>query len=202
MTASLSLPALPAPLTWKNQPLDSSINADGKLSITAGPVTDWFIDPAGGVVKQDAPVALFAPPDEQFWLKAKVTVHHAATFDAGVLFLYEKDDLWAKLCFEFSPQRQPMIVSVVTRGLSDDCNSVPVNGNSVYMRIHRRNEIIAFHYSLEGSAWHFVRYFTLGKLEQLQVGFSAQSPTGKSCQVTFSEIEYKPGLIADLRNGT
>ena len=202
MTDSLSLPAIPAPLTWKNQPLDSSVSADGQLTINAGAETDWFLDPVGGVVKVDAPIALFAPPDEQFWLKARVTVNHAATFDAGVLFLYENDSLWGKLCFEFSPQRQPMIVSVVTRGLSDDCNSVPVNGNSVYMRIYRRGDVLAFHYSLDGKFWHFVRYFTLGKLAQPRVGFSAQSPTGKSCQVTFSEIEYQTGLIADLRNGT
>jgi regulation of enolase protein 1 (concanavalin A-like superfamily) len=200
-TEPVILSAVRTPLTWKNQPLSSAVNDGGQLSITAGPETDWFIDPAGGIIKSDAPIALFALPDESFWLKARVTVNFESTFDAGVLFLYENDSLWAKLCFEFSPQRQPMIVSVVTRGLSDDCNSVSINGNSVYLRIHRRDEIIAFHYSLDGSTWHFVRYFSLGKLEQMRVGFSVQSPTGKSCQASFAEIDYSPGILADLRNG-
>jgi hypothetical protein len=38
------------------------------------------------------------------------------------------DALWAKLCFELSPQHQPMIVSVVTWGTSGDCNAAPSTG--------------------------------------------------------------------------
>ena len=36
-----------------------------------------------------------------------MTVDFAATYDAGVLVLHERDDLGAKLCFEYSPQREP-----------------------------------------------------------------------------------------------
>ena len=37
------------------------------------------------------------------------------SFESGVLMLWIDDRHWGKLCFEYSPDRQPMIVSVVTR---------------------------------------------------------------------------------------
>src|SRR5207342_974724 len=109
-------------------------------------------------------------------------------------------DLWAKLCFEYSPQHQPMIVSVVTRGVSDDCNSVVIGGREVYLRIAHTPRTTAFHYSLDGRYWQLVRYFTLGELHNLQVGFSSQSPTGQKCTAVFSKIHYRAGALKDNRN--
>jgi hypothetical protein len=43
----------------------------------------------------------------------------ASTFDAGVLLLWVDERHWGKLCFEFSPAGDPMIVSVVCRGVAD-----------------------------------------------------------------------------------
>ena len=201
MNDSFTLASVPESLIWKNQPAQSTSDARGQLGITTGPQTDWFRDPAGEHVKENAPIALFVPPDPVFRLQAKVTVEFAATYDAGTLFVYVHDALWAKLCFEYSPQQQPMIVSVVTRGVSDDCKSVSVGDRSVYLRIYRQSDVLAFHYSLDGQYWHFVRHFSLGILEQARVGFSTQSPTGQGCQAVFSEIRYTPGALSDLRNG-
>jgi len=198
---SFTLSSLPAPMTWKNQPSESTSDAGQQIRFTAGAESDWFISPAGDHVKSNAPLALFVPPDHAFCLQARVTVDFAATYDAGTLFVYAHDALWAKLCFEYSPQQQPMIVSVVTRGVSDDCNSVGVEDNSVYLRVYRHGEALAFHYSLDGHYWHFVRHFSLGDSGQLRIGFSTQSPTGQGCTASFSEIRYAPGTLSDLRNG-
>lgn len=199
---TLRLSPIPGDLEWKNDPVDWKVGTDNSLSITAGAKTDWFIEPSGSDwVSKNAPVALFRTTDEHFLLSARVTVNFTATFDAGVLFLYERDDLWAKLCFEYSPQNQPMIVSVVTRGFSDDCNSTVIEGNTVYLRVARIASAFALHYSLDGTYWNMVRYFTLGKVENLQVGFEAQSPTGQGCNVVFSEITYRPGILKDMRSG-
>lgn len=201
MTA-LSLSAIPSDLEWKNDPVDWKVGADGSLSITAGAKTDWFVEPSGSDwVTSNAPAALFSPPVENFLLSAKVTVNFASTFDAGVLMLYERDDLWTKMCFEYSPQNQPMIVTVVTRGLSDDCNSSVIDGNSIYLRVARIGDAFALHYSHDEQYWNLVRYFTLGKLENLRVGFLAQSPTGEGCTVVFSDIAYRPDVLKELRNG-
>jgi regulation of enolase protein 1 (concanavalin A-like superfamily) len=201
MNDSFTLASVPEILTWKNQPAESTSDTQGQLSITTGAQTDWFRDPAGKHVKDDAPIALFVPTDSTFCLQAKVTVEFAATYDAGTLFVYVHDALWAKLCFEYSPQGQPMVVSVVTRTVSDDCNSVSIGDHSVYLRIYRQSDVLAFHYSLNGHYWHFVRFFSLGIVEQLRVGFSTQSPMGQGCQAVFSEIRYAASALADLRNG-
>lgn len=201
MNDSFTLTSVPQILTWKNQPAQNTNDTQQQLSISTGPQTDWFIDPAGKHVKDNAPIALFVPPDAAFSIQAKVTVEFAAMYDAGTLFIYAHDTLWAKLCFEYSPQNQPMIVSVVTRKLSDDCNSVSVGDHSVYLRVYRQSDVLAFHYSLDGHYWHFVRFFSLGQVEQLQVGFSTQSPSGQGCQAVFSEIRYSARTLSDLRNG-
>jgi|WetSurMetagenome_2_1015567.scaffolds.fasta_scaffold18182_4 uncharacterized protein len=198
---SFTLSSIPATMTWKNQPSESTSAAGQQISITAGAETDWFISPAGEQVKSNAPIALFMPPDHAFCLRARVTVEFAATYDAGTLFVYANDALWAKLCFEYSPQQQPMIVSVVTRGVSDDCNSVGVEDNSVYLRVYRQDEALTFHYSLDGHYWHFVRHFALGDSGQMRIGFSTQSPTGQGCKASFSEIRYTPRTLSELRNG-
>lgn len=195
------LPSIPSQLEWKHAPLDWRVEGGQRLVIQAGKETDWFVDPAGSNTKDDAPCALFSPPDACFFLSARVQVAFASTFDAGVLQLRHNEALWAKLCFEFSPQRQPMIVSVVTRGLSDDCNSAVIDNPEVYLRIAQTPPTTVFHYSRDGQYWHLVRYFTLGAPQSLQVGFSAQSPTGLECAATFSEIRYQPGTLKDYRGG-
>jgi regulation of enolase protein 1 (concanavalin A-like superfamily) len=200
--AMLTVPSLPAALEWRRAPLNWQVDPEGSLTITAGAETDWFFDPAGAQANDTAPGALFTPPHDTFLLSALVRAGLVSTFDAAVLQVAVRDDLWAKLCLELSPQGHPTIVSVVTRGVSDDCNSADLGGAETYLRIARLGRTFAFHYSLDGCFWHLVRYFTLGPdLAGLRVGFAAQSPTGRSCTATFSAITYRPALLADLRGG-
>jgi regulation of enolase protein 1 (concanavalin A-like superfamily) len=196
-----NLPTIPGELLWMNQPLDWKIGTDNSLTITAGEKTDWFYDPAKKVLLNNAPSSLFVPPDNKFFLRAMVSVDFLSDYDAGAIQIFESDKLWAKLCFEYSPQKQPMIVSVVTRVTSDDCSSVFIDGNEVYLRIAQTPEATAFHYSLDGTYWQFVRYFSLGELKNLRVGFSTQSPTGTQCTAVFSKICYQAGKLKDKRSG-
>lgn len=196
-----TLPGIPGELHWQYQPLDQQVGPGNCLVVTAGEKTNWFIDPAGTRQEDNAPGVLFTPPDPAFLFSAKVCVDFASTFDAGVLQLRSRADLWAKLCFEYSPQDEPMIVSVVTRGVSDDCNSVVIEGREVHLRMAYTPRTTAFHYSRDGQYWHMVRYFSLGEISNVQVGLSAQSPHGRSCRVVFSDIRYVPGALKDNRNG-
>jgi len=198
----LELRLLPEKLTWKNTPLVAEKLTDDSFTMTAGAETDWFFDPADSYAKNNAPVGLFFPPDDPFLLSAKVTVEFGSTYDAGVLFVYAGEKNWAKLCFEYSPQKTPMVVSVVTQGKSDDSNSITTDGNLLFLRIYRQANTFSFHYSIDSHYWHLIRYFGFENLTQLQVGFSAQSPTGQSCQVHFSEINYQAKRLSDIRNGT
>jgi regulation of enolase protein 1 (concanavalin A-like superfamily) len=94
-----------------------------------------------------------------------------------------------------------MVVSVVTNGVSDDCNSVVVNGNQVFLRVTRLEHAYAFHYSHDATNWRLVRYFALLTEDAVSAGLSSQSPTGEGCHVRFSEIRYATEVVRDIRSG-
>jgi len=78
-----------------------------------------------------------------------------------------------------------MIVSVVTRGVSDDANSWVVDGRTVWLRVSRIDHAFAYHASLDGKTWRMIRFFTIdGTPTSGAIGFEAQSPTGDGCVVT------------------
>jgi uncharacterized protein len=191
-------------LSWAERPAVWSLEPDGSLAITAGPRTDLFIDPG----QPDAPAPILnAPrltsrPDGDFQLRARVSVDFRHAFDAGALVVWADDVTWAKLCFELSPFGDPMIVSVVTRGLADDCNSFEVGASAAWLRISRVGRAYAFHASMDGEAWRFVRFFGLGGRADPGVGFEAQSPTGDGCSVVFDNVEFATDRLANLRDGS
>jgi uncharacterized protein len=191
---------MPMPLSWLRPPARWSLEG-GELRIDAGPKTDWFADPAGGLPVLNAPALVGHPPDDDFTLLARVRVDAASTFDAGVLFIHADDTTWAKLCLELSPRGEPMIVSVVTRGVSDDCNSQTIGGNEAWLRVARLDGAFAFHASQDGEWWEIVRSFAL-PARDVDVGFAAQSPTGDGCGASFSEIAYASRRLAQLRDGS
>jgi uncharacterized protein len=198
--ANLLLPGVP-PLNWEHRVTDVSVG-DGELHLAAPPRTDWVADAASRELVLNAPAVGFSAP-EVYTLSARVRPAFAGTFDAGVLMAYQDERTWAKLCFEFSPQRQPMVVSVVTREVSDDCNSVPVDQEWVDLRIARVGQTFAFHYSVDGSYWHFVRLFALGRAgAELQTGFLAQSPMGEGSHAVFSNVRYEERSLTDYRDGS
>jgi regulation of enolase protein 1 (concanavalin A-like superfamily) len=193
------LKGVPAPLRWRNSPVAWSAEGGDTLSITAGKATDWFISPFDGKVSANSPMLLFQPADD-FVLRAKVTVGFRSQWDAGVLVVYADEKTWAKLCFELSPRKEPTIVTVVTRALSDDSNSIPIAGDTVYLQIAKQGQAIVFYASTDGRSWKMIRAFTLGTVG-LRAGFSAQSPTGESCHVVFREIRYSPRRISNVLTG-
>jgi regulation of enolase protein 1 (concanavalin A-like superfamily) len=203
---SFDMNALPASPSWQVEPVTWEVDSNGMLSITAGSETDLFYDPGGKQRRTDAPRALFTP-DRRFTLSAHVTVEFAATYDAGALLVWADEDHWGKLCFEYSPQAQPMVVSVVTNDYSDDCNSAVFARNDIYLRVSRLGNDFAFHCSEDGSYWHLVRHFTLHSGAalagegDLQIGFLSQSPTGGQCTATFSDITYHPEPVKQIRSG-
>jgi regulation of enolase protein 1 (concanavalin A-like superfamily) len=187
-------------LRWLSDP-EGWDRREGTLRIVAGPSTDWFADPGVRPPVLNAP-ALVGPQAGPFRLSARVRVEFASTYDAGGLVVYADERLWAKLCLERSPQDEATVVSVVTRGVSDDCTSETVDGSSLWLRIARVADDFAFHVSTDGARWRFVRHFALGGAQEVLIGFEAQSPIGPGCAVTFDEIDYGHMPPAELRDGS
>lgn len=200
MTIAIAVDTLP-PLSWSNGPGAARQPTPGRLVLTAAAGTDWTNSALGGPQQQGA-TSLGFVPTEDFTLSARVRVDGPrSTFDAGVLAIWGDEDHWAKLCFEFSPQGQAMVVSVVTNTWSDDCNSTVITDGHVFLRVAKVGAGWAFHSSADGETWEFVRVFRLDFDGELNVGFLAQAPLGETCVAEFDAIEYRIGAPSDLRNG-
>ena len=208
MVAEVLVPELPFPVTASQQGVWRVGEQAGALVAEAPGHTDLYINP-GGPDSGDAESLLSAatllgsPPIGDFQLSARVTVDFVAQYDAGVLLIWIDERHWAKFCFEFSPAAEPMVVSVVTRDVSDDANAFVVRDRSVWLRMSRVDQVYAFHASTEGRTWSLIRVFTLGDLlDGHRIGFEAQSPTGDGCVVTFDHIRFISERLGDLRDGS
>ena len=200
MADRVSIAPLPAPLAWDVAPGRWNLGEGPLLTIAAPAGTDLFSDPAGGTPLATAP-RLLGPVAGDFQLSASVRCTLAGAFDAGALLLWAGERRWVKLAFEVSPQGEPMVVSVVTDGLSDDANAFFVPGDAVWLRISRIATACALHARLDGEGWRFVRHFALAAPGGLRAGFLAQSPTGDGATARFDEIDFVPERLADLRSG-
>ncbi|MBR7836636.1 DUF1349 domain-containing protein [Actinospica durhamensis] len=204
MSASINHPALPFALTaFGDLPVKHAVDKVGTLTLTGAATSDLFIDPNGSGGDYAAGMLLGLPPEGDFTLSARVAVPFASMFDAAVFVVYVARDRFAKLCFEYSPQLRPTIVSVVTKEVSDDANAFSVEGSSASLRVSRIGPAWAFHASTDDKHWSMVRYFSLGESEEpARVGMVGQSPTGEGISVTFTELTYTARTLTDVRDGT
>lgn len=190
--APSSVPGLPGTLSWQNTPASWHFDNDTNvLTISAGATTDWFVDPFDGTVASNAPILLFKP-NADYVLSAKVAVSFTAKWDAGALMVWGDEHHWAKLAFELSQDRVPTLVTVVTRGLSDDCVSQELKSDSVYLRIAKSDRTYVLYFSVDGHQWQTLRTFSLDTELPVRVGFEAQSPVGSGAVAKFSAISYDP----------
>jgi regulation of enolase protein 1 (concanavalin A-like superfamily) len=176
------------------------VDQAGNLTIASGKSTNWFTDPLDGHTEANSPVLLFKAADE-FTLRAKVTVDFLTRWDAGCLVAYSDETTWSKFCFEMTQWMDPTVISVVTRGRSDDNNSIPVPGNSVYLQVSKIRQGLVFYASKDGRSWRLTRAFHLAAPGAFEIGFSSQSPVGEGCRVVFSEIRYSPKAPTDFWKG-
>lgn len=194
-----TIPQIPTPIHWRNQPQGWTFTPEGLLTITAPAKSDWFIDPQGMENINNAPALLF-PVSSPCMLSARISVSPEAMYDAGALVIFESTQSWGKFALELSPQGNLNIVSVVTKGTSDDCNAFSVT-SPVYLRLSKLEQAYAFHFSQDGGEWSLIRYFKLLEEANPCMGFLAQSPTGNGCTAQFGEIHYEPYLLTDIRSG-
>jgi len=195
----LKLPSIPFDLFWENNPDSFSID-NGVLNIEAGDSTDMFRDPNVTYNTDTAPKLAFYP-DTDFVLSASISHDFTSKWDGGALFLKSDSLHWIKFCFEKDYTGSRRVVSVVTKGVSDDCNSVAINTNTVYYKIAKAGNVITLYYSENGGQWFLVRHLQFDCPAGFSIGFLAQSPVGTSCRVTFGDIRYSAKTIGDPYTG-
>lgn len=196
---TLNLPALPGPLTLVNNPVFARISPEGAFEMGAVGKTNLFNNPNGKNPTQNAPMALFEPKGD-FVFSAKVSAKLNAVYDVAALVIYENAGSWAKLCFENSVNKEATIVSVVTRGLSDDCNSQTTPDAFAYLAIVRKGTEYSFHSSRDGKTWQLIRHFNLVTQSPIKIGFAVHGSVGNGLEAAFSSVEYRTQAPEKMRS--
>lgn len=197
---NVDLTAIPQRLHWDVPPARYEGRGDDAMTITAPPRSDLFAAPDGSRTVESAPRLLF-PVTGPCRLSARVSVDGDDAFDAGALMVRRSDRSWAKLCLERLPDGSKAVVSVVTRGHSDDCTSRTVEGDGIWLRIAVLEGSMAFHASDDGATWSLVRHFALDDGYSTRIGFACQAPVGDGCDARFDGVRFEPTLLDDLRSG-
>ena len=192
LAQEIKLNDIPYPLNLTNPSPDCRVTNHNSIVLKAPRHTDLFISPDGKFEINNSPRLMFRP-DSSFVLTSKVKPDLKSKWDAGVLLVYNDAKHFAKFCFERDLDGRARVVSVVCTETADDCNSMIIDGNEVFYRIvgSAKGSTFEFHYSSDGKSWFPIRTFRLHKADNISIGFSAQSPTGKECNVEFSGIEFK-----------
>lgn len=192
---SLRLSPIPFRLGWSNQPLRYSLTPIS-ITILAGAKTDMFRDPNVTYNTDNAPKLLFQP-DADFILSASIQHSFASKWDGGAIVLLADSLNWIKFCFEKDYTGAHRVVSVVTKDISDDCNSAEIKSDKVFYKIAKADNVITLYYSLDNKKWFLIRHLQFNTEKPIKLGFLAQSPTGNSCQVRFGDIRYQAKKISD-----
>jgi hypothetical protein len=192
---SIIINEIPHLLRWANKPEQFSY-VNGILKIKAGPKTDMFRDPNVTYNTDNAPKLLFEP-DNDFVFSTSIQHNFTNKWDGGAIVLFEDSLNWIKFCFEKDYTGANRVVSVVTKDISDDCNSAEIAGNKVYYKIAKAGNVITLYYSTDGTKWLLIRHLQFNHKKHIKLGFLAQSPTGNSCEVIFSNIRYNAKRIKD-----
>src|SRR6185437_8321829 len=135
----VSIPGVGRACTWTNHPLRFSASGDS-LVVEAGEKTDLFRDPNVTYNTDNAPRLSFVA-DPNFVFTVAIHQPFASKWDGGAIVL-EADKLnWIKFCFEKDYTGAHRVVSLVTKDISDDCNSVAVRGDIVYYKMAKADNV-------------------------------------------------------------
>ncbi len=192
---TIRITTIPHPLRWENTPLSYSLKND-ELVLVAGEKTDMFRDPNVTYNTDNAPKLVFKA-DDDFVLSACIEHYFTNKWDGGAIILKSDNLNWVKFCFEKDYTGAKRVVSVVTKNISDDCNSVAISANKVFYKVAKAANVITLYYSTNGLNWFLVRHLQFDAKSGFEVGFLAQSPVGTKCEVRFSNIQYQSKKIKD-----
>lgn len=200
-TTGQIIKALDKPFKWINKPDFFIENADSSLTIKCKKGDVLFSSPFGDFQSSSCPMLLFEPSAE-FIFNAKATTEMKSQWDAAQLVVWRDSVHWAKIYLEKTHYGKPVVGSIVTRGMSDDCNSVVLDKPEIYLQVAKINDCIFFYYSSDGLNWIFIRAFNFAGSAPLLVGFSCESTFNEQgTTANFSHIRYKNNKPADIFNG-
>lgn len=175
---------------------------DRQLVITSPAKSDYFNEPDESAQYGNAPLLLTKLDNTgPFTFTATMAPEFTTTYDAGAVYLYFDSGHWLKFAFEQDERGNKRIVTVRTRGTSDDNNHDIINQSAIDLKVSSDGKSIGFYYSIDHINWQVVRVFKNDYPGQLWLGVSAQSPWGAGNKVTFSNCTLTAGSVKDFRMG-
>lgn len=184
-------------MKWKHKPNNYLLDSN-TICITADHGTNLFNSPSSNRREHNFPY-WYENYTGDFIIKCKVSPDFFAKYDQGDIVIWETKDKWIKLAYKKSDNGYPSIVSVVTNGTSDDCTGPQISG-PVWLLICRKENSFALHYSTDGLSWNLTRIFNLKMKVSVQIGISAQCPSGEKCTVIFEHLTIGNNPYSDIRN--
>lgn len=187
-------------LHWENPPVGWEALPGGGVRVRVPGKVDYFRDPAGIHIKEDAPY-LWLSAAGDFVARGHVRPVWATTWDAGALMAWADSSHWCKLCYERTDLGTTAAVSVVTNGLSDDANGVNLSVPDLWLQLCRVGNVFGMHYALDGESWKMVRVFQLPVPGSIRVGLVAQCPAGPGAEIDFLHFSVEARTVQSLRAG-
>ncbi len=189
-----------SPFQWLNPPPQARFE-EGSLTVVASPETDFFIDPENGNSSASAPL-LWRPVEGDFVASALVEPDFSDTWHAVALMVLIDDQNWIKFAFENSDATGPSIVSVVTRGVSDDANGVVLKDTQqVWLKLIRKGDVYAMHWSLDGENYRMTRVAKMPAAASVKVGVEAQSPLQGGATHRIHHLSIEAKTVENVRTG-
>lgn len=185
---------------WLNKPVAVEFS-EGTMSVTAPEKSDFFNNPENGEVSASAPL-LYQQIEGDFVATALVKPDFTDQWNAGALMVHIDEANWIKFAFERSDATGKSIVSVVTRGVSDDANGVRLDAfDSIWLRLIRKGNNFAMHWSSDGDTFVMARLAQMTDAHPVKVGLEAQSPVGRAVTHEFLYFNIEKKTVQDLRAG-
>ena len=184
---------------WMNPPQVYEVEKS-VLTITVDKGTDFFNNPEDGTITASAPF-LYKEVAGDFVAKALVQPDFSAQWNAVAVMLLIDGQNWIKFAFENSDATGPGIVTVVTKGTSDDANGVILNGEKmIWLALVRKGNIYSMHWSEDGENFKMARLTSMKVQNTVNIGIEAQSPVGELATHRVHHFEIEAKTVEDLRN--
>ena len=198
----------PIPLTlealndfqWLNKPDSFGVSNDTLRVLTAS-ATDFFNNPEDSSIAATAPF-LYGEIDGDFVARALVRPDFSSMWNAVSLMVHIDEKHWIKFAFENSDATGKSIVTVVTKGVSDDANGVILNEHDqVWLKLIRKNNLYAMHWSLDGRDYKMARLTAIPQVDSVKIGVEFQSPLDSIALHEVLHFDLEALTVEDLRKG-
>lgn len=185
-------------LKWLHKPQSYTIE-NGTLKVVAEKGTDFFNNPEDDSITASAPF-LYKSLKGDFVAKVLIQPDFSSQWNAVALMVYLDNLNWIKFAFENSDATGPSIVTVVTKGTSDDANGVVLNNiNEIWLAIAKKNNIYSMHWSEDGVNYKMARLTKMTEADEVKIGIEFQSPVGDKATHAVRYFGTEMRTIQNLR---